>query len=151
MKSNSKDGVINFYCCCIFFGSYSTMLKALGVRSLNYYALFCNMFIFFLYFRSIWMNLHVVSWVYCIVYNTLGCMYNIKWQRKISRKNYGFLVNQEKWLKIWWKYVTCFSYGDKVQMYAISCYEFFLSSIFLLCYWICFDCSHVRQRHSDQM
>lgn len=106
MKSNSKDGVINFYCCCIFLLAFpknrsntATMLKALGVRSLNYYALFCNMFNFFfafLYFRSIWMNLHVVSWVYCIVYNTLGCMYNIKCRRKISRKNYGFLVNQEK-------------------------------------------------------
>lgn len=42
---------------------------------------------FFLYFRSIWMNLHVVSWVYCIVYNTLACMYNIKMAKKnITKK-----------------------------------------------------------------
>lgn len=67
MKSNSKDGVINFYCCCIHFlfrslpppkkkDTQNTIpykytreiwLKALGVRSLNYYAPFCNMFNFF--------------------------------------------------------------------------------------------------------
>lgn len=109
-----------------------------------------------LYFRSIWIygwNLHVVSYnmglLYICIEHFSGCddvqhktVSKKKKKKKISRKNYGFLVNQEKWLKIWWKYVTCFAYiymgkgRDKVQMYAISFamnFSFILSQTFSLC------------------
>lgn len=149
------------------------MLKALGVRSLNYYAPFCNMFIYFFASHSLLIFFAPSGWIYMlfhgfivvavvvyVYYNTLGCVvvcnvHNIKMAKKNITKNYGFLVNQEKWLKIWWKYVTCFSYYMRtkfkcMQFLAMNFFlllflSFFSRSVLLLdLFWLYSCCSHVR-------
>lgn len=81
--------VVFFFLLQLFSTHYD--VKSIGcsfVELLCPYSVICSFFFFVLYFRSIWMNLHVVSWVYCIVYNTLGSVYyNIKMAKKnITKK-----------------------------------------------------------------